>query len=51
MSDPGVVEKLLDGASVEWKPLGQLVDTITAPSKVQRSEYRDVGKPQLLIKV
>ena len=48
MSDPGVVEKLLDGASVEWKPLGQLVDTITAPSKVQRSEYRDVGKTPIV---
>ena len=44
MSVPGFLEKLLDGASVEWVPLGQLVDTITPPSKVQRSEYRDVGK-------
>ena len=44
MRDSGFLEKLLDGAVVEWVPLGQLVDTITAPSKVQRSEYRDVGK-------
>lgn len=44
MSDLGFLKKLLDGASMEWVPLGQLVDTVTAPSKAQRSQYLEVGE-------
>lgn len=29
MSDPGFLEKLLDGAEVEWKPLGQVTKVKT----------------------
>ena len=43
MSDLGFLEKLLDGASVEWKPLGKVVDTLTAPSKAKRADYLQRG--------
>lgn len=33
MSELSYLEKLLDGVEVEWKTLGTVVKTITAPSK------------------
>ena len=34
------IERLLQGAEVVWKPLGEVVTTITAPTKLNRSEYK-----------
>lgn len=33
-----------EGCDVEWKTLGELVTTVTAPSKVKRESYRPSGK-------
>ena len=44
MSSPRFLERLLDGADVEWVPLNQLVMTITAPSKAKKSDYQEHGK-------
>ncbi|MDG6290041.1 restriction endonuclease subunit S [Glaesserella parasuis] len=38
------IEKLLNGREVEWKPLGKIVETITAPSKVKREIYQEKGR-------
>ena len=37
------LDKLLDGVEVEWLPLGQVVKTVTAPSKLQSKSYRTIG--------
>ncbi len=37
------MEKLLDGVEVEWKPLGTVINTITAPSKLKSQAYRATG--------
>jgi len=37
------MEKLLDGVRAEWKPLGKVVNTITAPAKLKRESYRETG--------
>ena len=37
------IERLLQGAEVVWKPLGEVVTTITAPTKLNRSEYKQEG--------
>ncbi|MDK7179019.1 hypothetical protein QP445_16500, partial [Micrococcus luteus] len=37
------LEELLDGAEVEWLPLQKLTKTITAPTKVKRNEYLEIG--------
>lgn len=37
------IARLLQGAEVIWKPLGEVVTTITAPTKLNRSEYKQEG--------
>ncbi len=37
------IARLLKGAEVIWKPLGEVVTTITAPTKLNRSEYKQEG--------
>ena len=37
------IARLLQGAEVVWKPLGEVVTTITAPTKLNRSEYKQEG--------
>lgn len=48
MSKANFLEKLLDGAEVEWKPLGDIVNTVTAPAKLKREAYREVGKTPII---
>jgi len=38
------VKKLLDGREVRWEKLGDVVNTITAPSKIKRKDYKKIGK-------
>ena len=40
----GFMEKLLDGVEVEWKALGDVIKTVTAPSKLKRAAYRATGE-------
>ena len=44
MTNPTFLEKLLDGAEVEWKPLGEVVSIINPPTKVKKEIYHTVGK-------
>lgn len=44
MSERTYLEKLLDGIEVEWRALGTLIKTVTAPSKLKSQSYRPVGK-------
>jgi len=44
MSGVSFLEKLLDGVEVEWKALGSVVETVTAPSKLKGDSYRPTGK-------
>jgi len=44
MIKPNFMEKLLAGVQVEWKTLGEVVSTITAPAKVKKEVYREKGK-------
>lgn len=51
MSSVSFLEKLLDqsadqagGAGVEWKALGTVIKTITAPSKLKSQAYRATGR-------
>jgi type I restriction enzyme S subunit len=44
MSSVIFLEKLLDGVPVEWKALGEVVKTVTAPSKLKSQAYRATGK-------
>lgn len=44
MSGKNFLEKLLDGVEVEWKALGSVVETVTAPSKLKGDSYRATGK-------
>ena len=37
------IARLLQGAEVVWKPLGEVVTTVTAPTKLNRSEYKQEG--------
>ena len=37
------IARLLQGAEVVWKPLGEVITTITAPTKLNRSEYKQEG--------
>lgn len=48
MSEGDFLETLLDGAEVEWLPLGLVVDTVTAPAKLKRKEYRETGKTPII---
>src|SRR5690606_25787944 len=38
------LDKLLQGVEVEWKTLGEVVTTISAPAKVKREAYSENGK-------
>jgi type I restriction enzyme, S subunit len=38
------LEKLLNGVTVEWKPLIEVVSTITAPVKLNKNTYGEIGK-------
>jgi len=40
----GFLEKLLDGVEVEWVALGEVVNTVTAPSKAKKTNYCETGK-------
>ena len=42
------LEKLLDGAEVEWKPLSKIVTTITAPVKLKREMYCSTGSTPII---
>ena len=44
MIQSNFMEKLLDGVEVEWKTLGEVVKTVTAPTKVKKDEYKISGK-------
>jgi type I restriction enzyme, S subunit len=44
MSSVSFLEKLLDGVGVEWRALGTLIRTVTAPSKLKRQAYRATGR-------
>ena len=44
MNNTKFIEKLLDGVEVEWKALGTLVKTVTAPSKLKSQAYRVTGR-------
>jgi type I restriction enzyme S subunit len=44
MSEMKFLEKMLDGAGVEWKTLGELIKTVTAPSKLKSESYRATGR-------
>lgn len=33
---------------VEWRPLGEIVNTVTAPAKLKREAYREVGKTPIV---
>lgn len=38
------LEKLLNGVTVQWKPLNEIVSTITAPVKLKKNTYGEIGK-------
>jgi len=38
------LDKLLEGVKVEWKALGDIVSTVTAPTKVKKELYQKLGK-------
>ncbi len=42
------LEKLLDGAEIEWKPLNKIVTTITAPVKLKREMYCSTGSTPII---
>ena len=42
------LEKLFDGAEVEWKPLNKIVTTITAPVKLKREMYCSTGSTPII---
>ncbi|PSR24611.1 MAG: restriction endonuclease subunit S [Sulfobacillus thermosulfidooxidans] len=44
MSRQSFLDKLLDGVTVEWKALGTLIKTVTAPSKLKSQAYRATGR-------
>lgn len=44
MSSVNFLEKLLDGVEVEWKALGTVIKTVTAPSKLKSESYRTTGR-------
>ncbi|MEH6710560.1 MAG: restriction endonuclease subunit S [Paraglaciecola polaris] len=44
MSNLSFMEKLLDGVEMEWKALGVLIKSVTAPSKLKGEAYRVTGK-------
>ena len=44
MSELSYLEKMLDGAEVQWMALGSVIKTVTAPSKLKSQAYRASGK-------
>jgi type I restriction enzyme S subunit len=44
MSQGNFLERLLSGVEVERKPLRTLIETVTAPSKLNRDAYRAKGR-------
>ena len=42
------LEKLLDGAEVDWKPLNKIVTTITATVKLKREMYCSTGSTPII---
>jgi len=42
------IEKFLDGVQVEWKSLRDVVNTVTAPAKLKRESYREIGKTPII---
>src|SRR5690554_6397656 len=48
MNNLGFIEKLLDGVQVEWKSLRDVVNTVTAPAKLKRESYREIGKTPII---
>jgi type I restriction enzyme S subunit len=38
------LNNLLEGVKVDWKPLKDVVSTVTAPTKVKKNVYRTTGK-------
>ncbi len=44
MSGANFMNKLLDGVTVEWKALGTVIKTITAPAKLKSESYRTTGR-------
>ena len=44
MNSVDFLDKLLDGVGVEWKALGAVVKTVTAPSKLKTEAYRTTGR-------
>lgn len=43
-----IIEKLLNGAEVEWKPLDKVIDIVISPTKVKKEIYRDKGKTPII---
>jgi type I restriction enzyme S subunit len=48
MNDSSFMERLLDGVGVEWKALGAVVRTVTAPAKLKSEAYRATGKVPII---
>ena len=43
MGEMNFLEKLLNGAEVEWKVLGDVVQTVTASAKLKKDAYCEAG--------
>jgi len=48
MSELSFMERLLDGVEVEWKALGGVVKTVSAPAKLKKEAYRVTGKVPII---
>ena len=46
MSDRGFLEKLLDGASIEWMPLGEVGEFVRG-NGLQKKDFSDIGFPAI----
>ncbi len=46
MSDPGFIERLLDGAEVAWKPLGELGELVRG-NGLPKKDFTDTGVPAI----
>ena len=44
ITKPNFLERLLDGATVEWKPLGEVTLTANAPVKLKKESYLKNGE-------
>jgi type I restriction enzyme S subunit len=43
-----MLKEFLNGQKVEWKKLGEVVNTITAPAKLQKKAYCEFGKVPII---